>query len=190
MRNLRMLLERALADGVPGDFIETGVWRGGACIYARAILAAHGDAERRVFLADSFRGLPPPDEASYAADAGDTHSTFQQLAVSRADVEANFRRFGLMDDRVVFLEGWFKETLPKAPIERLCVLRLDGDMYGSTREALDSLYSKVSSGGFVIVDDFILPPCKQAVIEFRAHERIISPMKDIDGAAVWWQVPT
>jgi O-methyltransferase len=189
MRNLRVLLERALADRVPGDFIETGVWRGGACIYARAILAAHGETERRVFLADSFRGLPPPDPASYPADAGDTHWKYPQLVVGRAEVEANFRRYRLLDERVIFLEGWFKDTLPQAPIDRLCLLRLDGDMYESTKQALDTLYCKVSPGGFVIVDDFILPACRAAVMEFRAHEKITLPMQDVDGAAVWWRVP-
>ncbi|MFX8984442.1 TylF/MycF/NovP-related O-methyltransferase, partial [Acinetobacter baumannii] len=73
MRNLRLLCERALAEEIPGDFIETGVWRGGACIYMRAILAAHGDPGRRVFVADSFRGLPPPDPAAFPADEGDQH---------------------------------------------------------------------------------------------------------------------
>jgi hypothetical protein len=188
MRNLRVLLERALAEGVPGDFIETGVWRGGACIYARAILAAHGDAERRVFVADSFRGLPPPNVADFPADAGDSHSTFPQLAVCRQEVEENFRRYGMLDDRVAFLEGWFKDTLAGAPIERLCVLRLDGDMYESTIEALDALYHKVSHGGFVIVDDYVLKPCAQAVDEFRARHGIHAPLHDIDGSAVWWRV--
>ena len=188
MRNLRVLLERALAEDVPGDFIETGVWRGGACIYARAILAAHGDAERRVFVADSFRGLPPPNPLDYSADAGDQHSTFEELVVSREEVAANFHRYGLLDDGVKFVEGWFKETLRKAPIERLCILRLDGDMYESTIDALDALYHKVSPGGFVIVDDYLLKPCAQAVDEFRAQHGIHAALRDVDGAAVWWRV--
>lgn len=189
MRNLRMLLERALAEGVPGDFIETGVWRGGACIYARAILAAHGDEERRVFVADSFCGLPPPSDQLYPADAGDTHHTQEALAISRSEVEENFRRYHLLDERVVFLEGWFKDTLPAAPIERLAVLRLDGDMYESTMQALEALYHKVSPGGFVIVDDHLLPPCAAAVADFRAERGIAVEMHPVDGAAVWWRVP-
>lgn len=189
MRNLRHLLERALAEDVPGDFIETGVWRGGACIYARGILAAHGDATRRVFVADSFRGLPEPDAEAFPADAGDEHSTFQQLAISRDQVADNFRRYGLLDERVVFLEGWFKDTLPKAPIERLAVLRLDGDMYESTIQALDALYDKVSPGGYVIVDDYILGPCARAIEDFRAARGITAALEPVDGAAVWWQVP-
>lgn len=189
MRNLRDLLERALASGVPGDFIETGVWRGGACIYARAILAAYGDETRRVFVADSFRGLPEPDTTAFPADAGDIHSTFEQLAISREQVAENFRRYNLLDDRVVFLEGWFKDTLPAAPIERLAVLRLDGDMYESTIQALEALYDKVSPGGFVIVDDYILGPCASAIEDFRAARGITAPLEPVDGAAVWWQVP-
>ena len=189
MRNLRMLLLEALDLGIPGDFCETGVWRGGACIYAKGIFAVRNEFDRRVFVADSFRGLPPPDPAKYAADDGDLHSTFQELAVSRAEVEDNFRRFGLLDDTVVFLEGWFKDTLPSAPIDKLAVLRLDGDMYESTMDALVALYRKVSPNGFIIIDDFGLPACAAAVEDFRNANDIKAPMHEVDGAAVWWQVP-
>jgi hypothetical protein len=189
MRNLRNLVERALLLGVEGDFIETGVWRGGACIYVKAIFEALGQS-RKVFVADSFRGLPPPDGSLYPADAGDTHFTYPELAVSREAVEANFRRYGLLDDQVVFIEGWFKESLPSAPVEKLCVLRLDGDLYESTIVALDALYHKVSPGGFVIVDDYLLAPCAQAVGDFRSKQRISEPLHEVDGAAVWWQVPS
>ena len=188
MRNLRLLVESALAEGIPGDLIETGVWRGGACIYMRGILAAHGDAMRRVFVADSFRGLPPPDPTTYPADTDDKHHTVAELAVPRTEVEANFRRYGLLDERVIFLEGWFRDTLPAAPIDRLAVLRLDGDMYESTMQALDALYDKVSPGGLVMVDDYILKPCAQAVDEFRARHGIRAPLRDVDGAAMWWRV--
>lgn len=189
MRNLRMLTTRALQEGVPGDFIETGVWRGGACIYAKGIFMAHGETQRRVFVADSFKGLPPPDVGKYPADTGDEHHTVKELAISRRDVQDNFRRYGLLDETVVFLEGWFKDTLPTAPIERLAVLRLDGDMYESTMDALDALYHKVSPGGFVIVDDYVLEPCAEAIHDFRKRHGIEASMEPVDGAAVWWQVP-
>jgi O-methyltransferase len=187
MRNIRTLLHQVLSQDVPGDLIETGVWRGGACIYMRAILAAAGDSKRRVFVADSFKGLPPPSD-EFPADRGDAHSTYTQLAISRADVEANFKRYGLLDEQVIFLEGWFKDTLPCAPIERLSLLRLDGDMYESTIQSLKALYHKVSPGGFVIIDDYILKACAQAVDDFRAAHGIEAPLKEVDGAAVWWQV--
>lgn len=188
MRNLRYACETVLLDGVRGDFIETGVWRGGACIMMRGILEAYGDPTRRVFVADSFTGLPQPDPDAYPADAGDVHHTFPQLRVSRADVENNFRRFGLLDERVVFLEGWFKDTLPNTAINQLAVLRLDGDMYQSTMEALEALYHRVSYAGFVIVDDYSLPPCAEAVHDFRRRYGITSPILPIDGTGTYWRV--
>ena len=188
MRNLRHLVERTIRDSVGGDLIETGVWRGGACIYMRAILEAYGISDRTVWVADSFAGLPPPNPALYPADASDTHYQYAELAVSLDEVKANFARYNLLDGQVQFLEGWFKDTLPAAPIEKLSILRLDGDMYESTMQALDALYWKVAPGGYVIVDDFVLPACREAVVDFRARHNIVDPLEEIDGAAVFWQV--
>jgi len=188
MRNLRQLCETILLDGIPGDMMETGVWRGGACILMKGILDAFGDTDRRVFLADSFKGLPPPDTENYPADAGHDFTGFRQLAVSREEVEENFRRYGLLDDRVIFLEGWFKDTLPQAPIDRLSILRLDGDLYESTMQALDALYRKMTPGGFVIVDDYQITACAEAIEHFRKKYGITAPLIPIDGWAVWWRV--
>ncbi|SKC94042.1 TylF/MycF/NovP-related O-methyltransferase [Paraburkholderia hospita] len=187
LRNVRTLTEAIIKDGIPGDLIETGVWRGGACIYMRAILDLHGVTDKTVWVADSFRGLPEPDATLFAADTGDTHHTHPELAVSADQVRANFERFGLLDGQVEFLEGWFKDTLPTAPIEQIALLRLDGDMYESTWEALEALYHKVSLGGFIVVDDYILPACAKAIEDWRAQERITAPLNEIDGAAVYWQ---
>src|SRR5439155_1101033 len=125
--NLQHCVEDTLARQVPGDLIETGVWRGGASIFMRGILRAHGVSDRTVWVADSFQGLPPPNPDAYPADAGDPLHTFDYLAVSLEDVKSHFERYGLLDDQVRFLKGWFRDTLPAAPIERLAVLRLDGD---------------------------------------------------------------
>jgi hypothetical protein len=187
LRNLQFCVETALNDNVPGDFIEAGVWRGGACILMRAILAARGVTDRRVFLADSFRGLPEPDAEKYPVDRDDPHHLIHTLAVSRTDVEANFRQFGFLDEQVVFLEGWFKDTLPSAPIDKLAILRLDGDMYESTMEIFENLYSKLSPGGFCIVDDYSLPNCKQAVEDFRARDGISAPLEVIDYTGRFWR---
>uniref|UniRef100_UPI0012E8FAFA TylF/MycF/NovP-related O-methyltransferase n=2 Tax=Mycobacterium sp. Marseille-P9652 TaxID=2654950 RepID=UPI0012E8FAFA len=192
MRNLRHACETVILDGVEGDFIETGVWRGGACILMKGVLAAYCDDNRRVFVADSFAGLPPPDPRNFPIDvnsaAGQLHAV-AELRVSRNAVEDNFRRFGLLDQRVVFLEGWFKDTLPCAPIDKLAVLRLDGDMYESTIEALNELYHKVSYGGFVIVDDYgVIEVCAKAVHDFRERYGISSPILPIDGIGVYWRV--
>ena len=187
MRNLRELCERVIAENIPGDFIETGVWRGGAVIMMRAVLKANGISDRNVWCADSFEGLPKPDEASYPQDAGDVHHTFKPLAISQEDVRANFAKYELLDEQVKFLKGWFKDTLPFAPIEKLAILRLDGDMYQSTIEALNALYDKLSLGGFVIIDDFALPGCHKAVLDFRIMRDIGNPIHRIDSIGAYWQ---
>ena len=93
----------------------------------------------------------------------------------------------MLDEKVVFLNVWFKDTLPHAPIEKLAILRLDGDMYESTIQALDTLYPKLSPGGFVIIDDYILIPCRKAVDDFRARNGIADIVEDIDGIALFWR---
>jgi O-methyltransferase len=190
MSNLRQLCESAINNHIPGDFIETGVWRGGSCIMMRGVIKSYGERDRRVWVADSFAGLPPPNEQCYPEDKGDVFHTYDELAISLDEVKSNFRKYGLLDEQVVFLKGWFKDTLPSAAIERIAVLRLDGDMYESTIQALDALYHKVSPGGFVIVDDYgCVDACRKAVSEFRATHAIIAPIVDIDGTGVYWEKP-
>lgn len=187
LANVRDLCVRAVRDGVPGDFIETGVWRGGVTILMRGVLAALGDESRQVWVADSFEGLPAPDER-YPADAGLDWSHVEVLKVDAAQVRANFARYGLLDDRVRFLEGWFCDTLPDAPIQALSVLRLDGDLYQSTMDALVALEPKVSPGGFVIVDDYGgWESCRAAVEDYRRSRGITAPVQPIDWTGVWWQ---
>ncbi len=187
MANVRHCVESVIVDGVPGDLIETGAWRGGSTIYMRAILKARGETGRKVWVADSFEGLPPPD-GRFDADAGDQHHTRDELAISVQQVQDNFRRYDLLDDQVEFLVGWFSDTLPGAPIEQLAVLRLDGDMYSSTIDALDALYDKVSPGGYVIVDDYgAVPACAQAIHDFRETHGITDEMVTIDWAGVYWR---
>jgi hypothetical protein len=185
--NLQYCAETVIREGIPGDLIETGVWRGGACIFMRAILKAYGEKGRTVWVADSFEGLPPPDPDTYPADVNDLLHTYSQLAISKEQVERNFRRYGLLDQQVRFLKGWFKDTLPSAPIERLAVLRLDGDMYESTIQALEALYPKLSLGGFVIIDDYFLKPCAQAVHDFQRGHGIDDEIIDIDGMGSYWR---
>jgi O-methyltransferase len=188
LNQLQACVTQVLKDDVPGDLIECGVWRGGATIFMRGILKAYADAARRVWVADSFAGLPPPKPGVYAADAGDVHYTYSQLAVSQEQVQANFARYGLLDDRVRFLKGWFKDTLHVAPIERLSVLRADGDMYESTVQIFDALYAKLSPGGYCIVDDYgAVPACKQATDEFRAKHNIREEIHTIDWTGVYWR---
>ena len=189
LTSLQHCVETVLADDVPGDLIECGVWRGGACILMRAVLAAYGDEKRSVWLADSFQGVPRSDPANYQADKG-IRAEFAAgiLGVSEAEVRANFGRYGLLDDRVRFLPGWFKDTLNDAPIDRIAVLRLDGDLYESTIQALDALYPRLSPRGFCIIDDYHnLMPCRQAVTDYRAKHGVSAEIVDIDRSGVLWR---
>ncbi|MFN8593688.1 MAG: CmcI family methyltransferase [Thermomicrobiales bacterium] len=186
--NVQMCVTDVLRNGVPGDLIETGVWRGGTTIFMRAILAAYGDRERRVWVADSFQGLPRPDVEHYPQDAGLDLWQYEQLAIPVEQVQANFARYDLLDDQVRFLKGWFRDTLPAAPIDQLAVLRLDGDLYESTMDALRALYPKLSVGGYAIIDDFGgIPACAAAVHDYRAEHGIEEPIVPIDWTGVYWR---
>lgn len=187
LENIQSLLDVIVRENISGDLIETGVWRGGATIFMRGYLAARGITDRSVWVADSFAGLPVP---SVQQDQGFDFSAavFPILAISRHAVEELFRRYELLDDQVKFLEGWFKDTLPNAPIQQLALLRLDGDLYESTCDALTHLYHKVSPGGFVIVDDYYdLQPCRLAVDEFRENIGDQAALQRIDWTAVYWR---
>lgn len=189
LRNLRELIERVVQEGVPGDVLEAGVWRGGASMLARAVLAVHGVTDRRVWVADSFEGLPPPDPA-YPADEGSDLHTFDELAVSLEQVQASFAQLGLLDDQVTFVKGWFRDTMPTIPVERLAVLRLDGDLYESTIDPLRHLYDRVSPGGWVIIDDYYMLDCCQAAVHDHFADRGGPPeLQRIDHVGACFQKP-
>ncbi len=188
--NLQDCVETLVREGVEGDLIETGVWRGGASILMRATLATLGVENRTIWLADSFEGLPRASPDEYPADAGtDFHYEFDFLAVSEDEVRAAFERYGLLDERVRFLRGFFSDSLPPLRGQnRWSLLRLDGDMYGSTIVALESLYPDLSPGGFIVIDDYGgIPQCRQAVEDFRAANGIDEEIHEIDWTGVYWR---
>lgn len=186
--SLQNQIEDVLRRRVPGDLIECGAWRGGATMLMRAVLKAYGVTNRKVWVADSFEGLPAPSPDKYPADTGDLHHTIDYLAVSLEKVKDNFASVGLLDEQVTFLKGWFKDSLPSAKIDRLAILRVDGDMYESTMEALTFMYPKLSLGGYVIIDDVgALSGCRKAVDDFRRAHGITAEMKMIDWTGAYWQ---
>lgn len=164
---LRYCTEDCIRNGIAGDIIETGVWKGGATIYFAGILKANGNIDKKVFVADSFDGLPPPDEEKWPLDKGDKHHFRRDLAISLEEVKANFERFNLLSDNIEFIKGFFEESLKTANIEKLSILRLDGDMYGSTMTVLEQLYHKLEVGGYLILDDWLLKGAREALLDFR-----------------------
>jgi O-methyltransferase len=186
--NIQQCIEDVVASGVPGDLIETGVWRGGAAIFMCAVLRVLGADDRLVWAADSFEGLPPPDPQTYPADAGSRLHEKDFLAVPLDRVRANFERYGLLDDRVRFVKGWFRDTLPALGDRTWSVIRLDGDLYESTILALESLYPDLSDGGYVIVDDYgVADTCRQAVEDYRRDHGIDDPLREVDWSGVYWR---
>jgi Macrocin-O-methyltransferase (TylF) len=195
LENVRTCVAEIVEKGIPGDLIETGVWRGGATIFMRGLLKAYGASDRSVWVADSFEGLPDPDAERFPKEAAFHHGRtmqrlYKKMTATFEEVRTNFAAYGLLDDRVHFLKGWFKDTLPSAPIGRLALIRLDGDYYDSTMDALINLYDKLSVGGMVIVDDYgedAWTNCRQAVDEFRVQRDIRDPLIRVDSKCYWWR---
>lgn len=167
--------------GVPGDFIEAGVWRGGVIILMRALMNAYGVAGRQVIAADSFAGIPKNVRArNDPVDLWD-----DRWIASLDDVRKNIERFGLLDDRIEFVVGFFSETLKNFGNRKFALIRLDSDSYDSVEESLAYLYPLLSPGGVIIIDDWHLVGCKTAVLNYRKQHRITEELKTHDGNAYW-----
>jgi hypothetical protein len=185
--DLQQCVESVVADGVDGDLIEAGAWRGGASILVRATLDSLGADDRTVWVADSFRGLPPPDRERFPEDRELDLSPLDYLAVPIDEVRGYFARFGC-EHGVRYLEGLFADTLPTLIGHRWSLVRLDGDTYESTWVGLDSLYPGLSAGGYVIVDDYLLiDECRRAVDDYRREHGITEPIEDVDWNGIRWR---
>lgn len=186
--NIEYCFREVVKDNIEGDFIETGVWRGGATIFMKALLKAFNITDRKVWVADSFEGLPKPNEEKYKEDKGDIFHTYEELAIPLEKVQYNFKKYDLLDENVKFLKGWFKDTLPTAPIDKLAIIRLDGDMYESTMDGLVNLYPKLSKGGFIIIDDWgAVKACKQACLDYREQHNITDEVTIVDWTGAFWR---
>jgi hypothetical protein len=185
--DLQACVESVVTDGVDGDVIEAGGWRGGASILARATLDSLGADERTVWVADSFRGLPAPDPGAFPEDRDLDLSHVDFLAVPAEEVWGYFARFGC-EQGVELVEGYFDETLPSLRNRRWSIVRLDGDTYEATWVGLESLYPGLSAGGYLIVDDYgLIKECRTAVHDFRRERGITEPIEKIDWNGVRWR---
>jgi O-methyltransferase/8-demethyl-8-(2,3-dimethoxy-alpha-L-rhamnosyl)tetracenomycin-C 4'-O-methyltransferase len=188
LEHVRELVQRVIDESIPGDLVEAGVWRGGCCILMRGILAVNAIKDRKVYAIDSFEGLPPPKPDLFPHDEGLNLQLYPELAVSLEQVKDNFSRYGLLDEHVIFVKGLFQDTLSLLDAGPFALIRVDGDLYESTYVALEALYPKLSSGGFIILDDYkLIPAVQAAVLDYRTRMGIESPLHDVDWNAVWWQ---
>ncbi|KAL4439414.1 hypothetical protein ABPG77_008743 [Micractinium sp. CCAP 211/92] len=184
LNNLQELLTSVLQENVPGSFVECGVWRGGASVFAKAVLSAHG-SDREVHLVDSFQGLPPNTTAQ------DKHDWYEMeyLRVSQDQVADVFQRYGLLDGQVHFHKGYFRYALPawkaQGGVGPIAVLRMDGDMFESTMDQLYNLYDAVSPGGYIIIDDYTIPECHRAVHEFLERHGLQHRITQVDYVGAW-----
>lgn len=174
-------LERIEVEGVPGDLIEAGIWRGGAIIFMRALLKAHGICDRQVIAADSFAGIPQSEKFKH----DEVNKWTDRWEAGLPEVRAAIARFGLLDDRVELLEGYFADTLPSLAARELAMIRLDSDSFDSTETSLEYLYPLLNRGGVVIVDDWHLIGCRIAVDNYRRKNKLGGQVQETAGNA-WW----
>jgi hypothetical protein len=183
-----------------GDLVETGVFTGGASGLMMRALLQHDGCGRKLYVFDSFAGLPEPDFAGSDAGFGKNVVGFQPsdkaggaFSATEEVFRENMGKMGALNEpsRLVVSKGWFSATCPTSPVKRIAFLRLDGDLYESTWDVLSSFYDRVILGGYIYVDDyFAFPGCMNAVDEFRLLNGITEPIRlvKIENPLEGWQV--
>jgi hypothetical protein len=165
LANTHDLARLAERDGLPGAFVECGVWKGG-CAAVMAWVARQAGSGRSTWLFDSFEGLPEPTEEDgaraweYVAGCAAPQEAAEELLFARLKIDPR---------SVHVVKGWFQDTLPacKSEIGPIAILRVDGDFYESTRCCLEHLYEQTVQGGYVIIDDYgYWAGCRKATDEF------------------------
>jgi O-methyltransferase len=179
------LVESVIVNKIDGDIVETGVWRGGMCMWTKALLKKY-KSNKRVWLFDTFEYFPQAQSPLDRRVNDVTQILFEHMPTI-SDVKNNFKKFDLLDSNVIFIPGEFSKTTPVTPIDKISILRLDGDYYESTMVVLENYYFRIVNGGFVIIDDYNNKylECKRAVDEFRSRYSITNPIINSVGAVYW-----
>jgi hypothetical protein len=174
------ILTKAALTLPEGDIVETGCFIGTTAAIVMDILLNFDPCGKRLWLFDSFQGLP-----DLTKEDANTIQT-DKYAVSYEAFTMNLRNIGLFDEhRLKITKGWFNETLKASPVEQISLLHLDGDIYESTWDALTAFYDKVVPGGYILVDDYgSYPGCRHAIDRFRHHKRIYEPLHYIQETIV------
>lgn len=186
IQTLEAILVDVFFNKIEGGVMETGVWRGGTSVFARGVMRAFLNGNNPLYVCDSFSGLPPSSGLD-AKDVGWDNTPF--LEVSDIEVAQNFHTHGLLDSNVIFVKGFFNETMPhlKKQVQALSILRLDGDMYASTVDVLYNMYDKLQIGGYLIMDDWFGFPSKTACEDFFRVHNFTEVVIPIDDLSAYWQ---
>ena len=187
---------QVLQANIPGCFVECGVWRGGSAAVMGLAIRNSGQ-QRDLHLFDSFEGLPEPTDRDGAQareySGGHASGVLRSVEQCKAGLDEVktflLGRLGFDPSRVHLHVGWFQNTLPvdAGKLGPIALLRLDGDWYESTRFCLEHLYSNLSPGGVIIMDDYwAWEGCRKATDEYRETNRISAPIQRIDAAAGYW----
>ena len=177
------LLAQAMADEIRGDFIETGVWRGGLSFVAAKTLELAGSL-RKAWLCDSFQGIPKATNVAGRKTNRQDASAHTLSILNNNSLQGVRHSAKLMHvdpERTEYVKGYFDKTLPALvaarPELRFAVIRLDGDTFDSTWAAIGALYPRLEPGGFIIVDDYMdWVGCRDAITKYRADHAIVDPI--------------
>lgn len=170
------------SKSIDGDFMECGVWRGGVGILAAEILK---NTNKKIILADSYQGLP---FGNVKTDGIHGLNNNEYLSVSETVVKDNFNKLRVDSSNVMYVKGFFSDTLPMFKQPAIAILHIDADIYSSVMCVLNNLYDRVTPGGYVIMDDYFEGSmAKKAMYDFFSN-RIGFPMEYIiDGNSCYWQ---
>lgn len=152
---------------IEGDIVECGCWRGGYSIFL-----SHAFQDKNIWVCDSFEGFQPLETAKHQYNKERhtpfyTHNSVGPLAISLEEVQSHFITYGLGEqERIKFLKGFVKDTLPNSGIKKIALLRIDVDAYSATLETLEELYNKVQPGGYILFDDSNLYETLDAIKTF------------------------
>lgn len=182
--NLENCINDVVKNNIEGAIVETGVWKGGAMIFANACIRELKE-DRNIYVCDIFDGTFP--KPLQECDEWTEKNDFSPLSISLDTVKYNFMEFSLLTPNVVFKEGWFSDTLPSIT-EPISVLRLDGDTYQSTMDGM-MLEKQIPSGGYIIMDDWAIESSKKAFLDYFKGTVTENDVIPVDSLSVYWKKP-
>jgi hypothetical protein len=170
-------------DGIPGDFVECGVWKGGSAMMIAYTLLESGDSNRKIYLYDTFEGMSEPEDIDVDIIKRSARSlmnmdkekvTHAWASIPEDEVRKNMLSTEYPDKNIFLIRGKVEETIPKKIPEKVSLLRLDTDWYASTKHELEYLYPRLSQSGILIIDDYgHWAGAKKAVDEYFANKPLI-----------------